>query len=229
MNLRKGIAAAFIFLLGLGIGKVILAELSNAPKPLDFTKLTGLYSPDEKTGVFHGIKVAVDYIPPSLAALQTKNVLGASTDSNKRIEVDLTNQRLYAFDGNDKVFDFSISSGKWAPTPTGEFTIWGKFRYVKMEGGSQLLDTYYNLPNVPYTMFFYNHDNPKTKGFGLHGTYWHNNFGHPMSHGCINMKTDEAAKLYYWSDPDLMGSQSILTSLTNPGTRVVIYGTAPQD
>ena len=61
-----------------------------------------------------------------------------------------------------------------------------------MAGGSKALGTYYYLPNVPCTMYFY-------KGYGLHGTYWHNNFGHPMSHGCVNMKTEEACTLFDWA------------------------------
>ena len=50
----------------------------------------------------------------------------------------------------------------------------------------------YYLTNVPYTMYFY-------KSYGIHGTYWHNNFGYPMSHGCVNMRTSEAHWLYDFS------------------------------
>ena len=69
-----------------------------------------------------------------------------------------------------------------------------------MKGGSAALHTYYDLPNVPYTMFFYNDQVPMMRGYGIHGTYWHSNFGTPMSHGCINMPTPEAQWAYYWSD-----------------------------
>jgi hypothetical protein len=96
-----------------------------------------------------------------------------------------------------------------------------------MEGGSKALGTYYNLPNVPFTMFFYNTAVPKYLGYGIHGTYWHNNFGHPMSHGCINLKTENAEKLYYWADPALAGKPSITATNTNIGTRIVIYGQTP--
>jgi lipoprotein-anchoring transpeptidase ErfK/SrfK len=48
------------------------------------------------------------------------------------------------------------------------------------------------LPDVPYTMYFY-------EGYGIHGTYWHNNFGHPMSHGCVNMRTSEAEWMFNWA------------------------------
>jgi lipoprotein-anchoring transpeptidase ErfK/SrfK len=50
----------------------------------------------------------------------------------------------------------------------------------------------YNLPNVPYTMYFY-------RGYAIHGTYWHNNFGSPMSHGCVNLATPDAQWLYNWA------------------------------
>jgi len=56
--------------------------------------------------------------------------------------------------------------------------------YVKYESTTMSGPGYY-LPGVPYTMYFY-------KGYGIHGTYWHDNFGTPMSHGCVNMRTDEA-------------------------------------
>jgi lipoprotein-anchoring transpeptidase ErfK/SrfK len=158
----------------------------------------------------------------------SSNVLPAFT-GDKRIEVDLTNQRLYGFENSKKVFDFLVSTGKWGRTPTGIFNIWIKLRSTKMEGGSQELGTYYYLPNVPFTMFFANNEIPKWRGYGIHGTYWHNNFGHPMSHGCINMKTEEVEQLFYWALPDLKGKTSIYASEENPGTPIVIYGEAPQE
>jgi len=81
-----------------------------------------------------------------------------------------------------------------------------------MEGGSQALGTYYNLPNVPHIMYFYNESVPKWQGYGIHGAYWHNNFGNPMSHGCVNMQLGDAEALYNWADV---------------GTRVIIYGSTP--
>jgi lipoprotein-anchoring transpeptidase ErfK/SrfK len=72
-----------------------------------------------------------------------------------------------------------------------------------MSGGSKELGTYYYLPNVPYIMFFYNDQYAKKLGFSIHGAYWHNNFGKPMSHGCINMKPAEAAVIYNWAEVNL--------------------------
>lgn len=117
-------------------------------------------------------------------------VLGDS--SGRWIEVNLSQQRLYAWDNGSLVYNYLISSGRWAPTPTGNYNIWIKLASTRMRGGSQALGTYYDLPNVPCTMYFY-------KGYGLHGAYWHNNFGHPMSHGCINMRPSEACQLFSWA------------------------------
>lgn len=172
-------------------------------------------------------------IPPSTLSLTSEkpSVLGVTSDLPKRIEVDLRNQKVYAFEGTQKVYEFTVSTGKWAPTPVGEFTIWAKVRSQKMSGGDRSLNTYYYLPNVPYVMFFYNNQIGKMRGFSLHGTYWHDNFGHPMSHGCVNMKIADAKTLYEWATPTLTNPKawSTLASAENPGTKVVIYGETPRE
>lgn len=220
--LAKLLTGVSALLLGMYVGWNVLPEYISAQKPLAMDSLTGLYDPDADTGVFNNTEVSSAYIPP----LAYADVLGENT-SNKRIEVDLTNQKLYAFEDNDKKYEFPISSGLWGRTPTGEFRIWIKLRYTKMEGGSKALNTYYYLPNVPYTMYFANDEIPSYRGFGIHGAYWHNNFGHPMSHGCINMRISDAEQIFYWAEPDLRGKASIRATSDNPGTRVIIYGTAP--
>ena len=178
----------------------------------------------EARAEYEGRVLAVPSLP--MITEPSTRVLGEET-SQKRIEVDLTNQRLLAFENNQLKYSFLISSGKWGRTPTGRFRIWVKLRATKMEGGSKALRTYYYLPNVPYVMYFYNEDIPKWRGYGLHGTYWHSNFGHPMSHGCINMKTEEAEQLYYWVQPNLKGGKSVYADEENPGTEIFIYGQAP--
>ena len=85
------------------------------------------------------------------------------------------------------VNSFVVSTGTWQfPTVTGQYHIYVKYLYSDMAGPG------YYLPDVPYTMYFY-------KGYGIHGTYWHNNFGTPMSHGCVNMITSEAGWVYNWA------------------------------
>lgn len=173
-------------------------------------------------------------IPDEISSELSKTTQGqvAAAESGglpyKRIEIDLTSQRLYAYEGDRQILNFIVSTGKFNRTPTGRFRIWIKLKYTKMSGGSKALGTYYYLPNVPYVMYFYNDEYPQSQGYGIHGTYWHNNFGHPMSHGCINLRTSDAEKLYYWAQPNLNNQSSIRVTEDNPGTEVVIYGTAPR-
>jgi len=191
-------------------------------------QLTGEYDSEGVRGEFHGRKVNLpSYLTYDLEG--TSPVLGVNTN-NKRIEVDLTNQRLYAMENEQRVMEFPISSGKWGRTPTGNFEIWTKLVSTKMSGGSKALRTYYYLPNVPYTMYFYNSEIPKSRGYGIHGAYWHDNFGHPMSHGCINMRPEDAKTLFYWADPQLPeGKRMMNVEETDPATPIVIYGTAPAE
>ncbi len=185
--------------------------------------LTGNIDIAQKEGEFMG---QIIQIPQEVAQeTESKAVLGDS--SNKHIYIDLTNQKLIAKEGDRTIYEFLVSTGKWGRTPTGEFTTWIKLRYTRMTGGNKAIGTYYNLPNVPYVMYFANAAVPKWRGYGIHGAYWHNNFGHPMSHGCINVKPEEAGLLYAWANPQ-SGENSITVDGANPGTPITIYGTAPQ-
>ena len=110
-----------------------------------------------------------------------------STGGVHWIDVDLSQQMLYAYEGDTIVASFLVSTGVAAfPTVVGQFHVYLKFEYTDMAGPG------YYLPDVPYTMYFY-------RGYGIHGTYWHSNFGTPMSHGCVNMYTPDAEWLFYWA------------------------------
>ncbi len=158
---------------------------------------------------------------------ELKAVLGDATGDFKRIYVDLNKQRLYAYEGSKVAFDFPVSTGKWNPTPTGDFRIWIWLRYTRMTGGNPGIGTYYDLPNVPYTMYFANSVTPKAWGYSLHGAYWHNNFGHPMSHGCVNMRIEDAGKIFYWTNPN--AENVSYASKETPGTLITIYGITPKE
>lgn len=115
---------------------------------------------------------------------QSKPVAG---NGARWIDINLSEQRLYAYEGDVAINAFVVSTGTWAtPTVTGTFKIWNKTRIQDMSGPG------YYLPNVPYVMYFY-------KDYGMHGTYWHNNFGTPMSHGCVNLTIPDAEWLYSWA------------------------------
>jgi lipoprotein-anchoring transpeptidase ErfK/SrfK len=107
------------------------------------------------------------------------------------IDVDLTHQTLTAYEGQTPVYTSRVSTGMAQyPTVVGTFEIYVKYEAADMSGGEGV-DAYY-LPAVPYVMYFYGN-------YGLHGTYWHNNFGTPMSHGCVNLPTPDAQWLYNWA------------------------------
>lgn len=220
------VVAAFMLLFGFGYFYLNHSTNPCANSISCIKDLSGKYEPNEKEAVFMGRKVTV---PSEIAQnITEKPVLGETTPSNKRIFIDLANQRVYAYEGDKLVYSFLVSTGKWGRTPTGEFRIWVKLRYTRMSGGNSAIGTYYNLPNVPFVMFFYNNEIPKSMGYSLHGTYWHNNFGHVMSHGCVNMKTEEAEKIYYWADPPTNGNLTYATN-GNPGTPIIIYGQASME
>jgi len=117
----------------------------------------------------------------------TQTAPAASSDTGKEIVVVLHEQKVYAYQDGQVVHSALASTGVARyPTPVGQYRIYVKYLSTLMTGPG------YYLPNVPYTMYFY-------KGYGLHGTYWHNNFGHPMSHGCVNLPTAEARWFYEWA------------------------------
>lgn len=106
----------------------------------------------------------------------------------KWIDVDLTHQVLRAYAGQTLVFQTLVSTGLPAtPTVMGTYRIYAKYVSAPMSGPG------YYLPNVPYIMYFY-------RGYALHGTYWHSNFGRPMSHGCVNLSVADAEWLFNWAE-----------------------------
>ncbi len=108
-------------------------------------------------------------------------------ETNKRIVVILSQQKTYAYEGDKLIREFLVSTGvQNHPTVLGTYYIYIKLESTRMTGEG------YDLPNVPWTMYFY-------QGYSFHGTYWHHNFGHPMSHGCVNMYTPDADWLYHWA------------------------------
>lgn len=120
----------------------------------------------------------------------------ASSGGERWVDVNLTNQYLTAYEGNTPVFNSPISSGTYLhPTVVGKFRVYLRYESQTMDGRN--LGFNYVLPGVPYVMYFY-------RGFALHGTYWHNNFGTPMSHGCVNLPTPAAQWIYNWSDYGLL-------------------------
>jgi lipoprotein-anchoring transpeptidase ErfK/SrfK len=110
----------------------------------------------------------------------------------KAIVVSISHQTLWAYKGREVVLSSYVSTGRAGfDTPLGSFAVVDKLPSQTMEG--VIGGEYYNVPDVPWVLYFTN------SGHALHGTYWHNNFGTPMSHGCINLPLDVAAWLYDWA------------------------------
>ncbi|MBK8795518.1 MAG: L,D-transpeptidase [Anaerolineales bacterium] len=93
------------------------------------------------------------------------------------------------------VFETTVSTGKPGfRTLPGEFAVYLRFEKARMRG----ID--YDTPDVPWTMYY-------SGDFAIHGAYWHDNFGRPVSHGCVNLRVPEAQALYTWAD---MGTRVVV-------------------
>jgi lipoprotein-anchoring transpeptidase ErfK/SrfK len=124
---------------------------------------------------------------PGGAGTSTSTSQPSTGNAGKWIDINLSTQTLTAYSGRTAVYRARVSTGTWrTPTVVGTFRVYVKHLSTRMAGPG------YNLPNVPYTMYFY-------RGYSIHGTYWHNNFGTPMSHGCVNMATPDARWLFNWA------------------------------
>lgn len=107
-------------------------------------------------------------------------------DDSKYIEINVSRQTLYCWDDGKIVNSFLVSTGTYGRTPIGTFHIYSRTRAGLMSGPG------YYLPNVQWISRF-------CGPYSIHGTYWHNNFGHPMSHGCVNASNANAAYVYSWA------------------------------
>jgi lipoprotein-anchoring transpeptidase ErfK/SrfK len=148
----------------------------------------------------------------------------------KLIKVDLSRQNLTAYENDQIVFETKISSGipglqskneLPTETPRGKFNIQDKFPSKHMGDGNLASDIEaYELVGVPWTSFF------TATGYAFHGTYWHDNFGVPMSHGCVNMRPAEAKWLFRWTRPAVTSSEFEVpgkVDFRDYGTKVEIF------
>jgi lipoprotein-anchoring transpeptidase ErfK/SrfK len=120
---------------------------------------------------------------------------GPQQGAYKEIVVSISAQSLWAYEGGELVVSTLVSTGigevPETVTPVGYFAVWLKYDVQTMEG--TISGEHYRVEDVPYVMYF------DGAGNALHGTYWHSNFGTPMSHGCVNLPLDVAAFLYGWA------------------------------
>lgn len=235
--------AIFFTLIGLFLSKDYLVPSIDSQNPNELAiaswndgtdafyeqvlKSNGSWVDNAGTPIFDNKPVAT--LPQKLANNTSTQVLGshiAADGSEKWVEVDLSDLKLYAWEGNRKVHEFSVSTGRPGyNTPTGEFRVWRKVLSQTYKGGSRERGDYYYLPNVSYSLFFGGGNVRDWKGYAIHGAYWHNDFGiKNRSSGCINVKPEEAGLLYSWAGPAMPeGVNALNASDDNPGIRVVIH------
>jgi lipoprotein-anchoring transpeptidase ErfK/SrfK len=159
----------------------------------------------------HDELLRVDYHVPAthvrLIADEELTPLAADVDPGKKfVQVNLIEQTLTAYEGQEVVLHTKVSTGLPSlgrvaglptETPRGNFNIDPKVPSKHMGDGQLTAEIgAYELPGVPWTCFF-----EHSTGIAFHGTYWHDNFGGRMSHGCVNMRVEDAKWLYRWSTP----------------------------
>ncbi|NVJ25813.1 L,D-transpeptidase [Myxococcus sp. AM011] len=137
------------------------------------------------------------------------------------LDVDLEAQVLVAYEGERPVYATLISSGKpGTDTPEGLYRVWIKFAEADMTGNGTAGNDTYRVATVPWTMFF-------EQDYALHTAYWHDRFGEPMSHGCVNLAPRDARALYGWSAPEVpTGWSMVHATPESPGSWVRIRGQA---
>lgn len=130
-------------------------------------------------------------VAPALTTPEEDKIAEKMTElqaSDERwVEINLTRQRLIAWEGSTPVYAIIVSTGKRStPTRTGIFAIQTKHRSTRMRGIG------YDVPNVPHAMFYQGN-------YAIHGAYWHRRFGTPVSHGCVNVAPNHARWLFNWA------------------------------
>jgi hypothetical protein len=140
-------------------------------------------------------------------------------NESKHIVVDLSTQMVTAFEGESLVFSQRCASGvRGTDTPKGEFRTYHKSPSVHMtnEGDAAEDEAVYSLPGVPWCSFF------TGAGNAFHGTYWHNDYGRPRSHGCVNLPSEAAKFIYRWTSPTVPPDDDYV-HLPGEGTHVQIF------
>jgi len=142
----------------------------------------------------------------------------------KWIDVNLKTETLVAFEGDRPVFATLVSTGRMNDedkekdhrSKPGTFRIREKHVAATMDG-DVASDGPYSIEDVPWIMYF-------NGSIALHGAFWHANFGHVQSHGCVNLSPMDARTLFGWTDPQLpTGWHGVEATADHPGTRVVVH------
>jgi hypothetical protein len=166
--------------------------------------------PDAGGRLWYGLDDAggfriVRYVPAEgLRIVRPEDLAPLAPGADKYIHVSIGQQLLEAYEGTRKVFEARVASGtvfnvggKYEDftTPLGRHRVLRKRPSSHMTGGTRGASDYYDLPGVPFVTYF------TPSAAAVHGTFWHNDYGHPRSHGCVNVLPHQARWVYRWTEP----------------------------
>lgn len=121
-------------------------------------------------------------------------------NGEKWIDINITKQTLVAYEGEKAVYATLVSTGEDGLAEGEKTTKKGIFRihtkHVSFTMDSDVVGEEFELRDVPYVQYF-------EGGLALHGAYWHDGFGTPKSHGCVNLAPEDARRLFYWTEPSV--------------------------
>lgn len=202
---RGGVNVAAADIDGDGVEEVITATRQDGNPTVKFFKGHGklvdsgrhVYESD-----FHGgVSIAAGNVDKDgkaeIVVIPQKKIIDGRTDLYKYIEVDLSEQTLRAYRGGVKEHEFLVSTGtRGHETPVGEFSVRRKIPikdFISLDQDTLSANYYETLEDVHFNMEFLPH-------YYIHEAYWHNNFGNPMSHGCVNVSLHNVEKIYSWAN-----------------------------
>ncbi len=205
-------------------------------KATPVAELTSRYTPVQLTGtketvggvVYHELEGGSWMRAGEIVVLEPGAAPTDLAPGEKWIDVNLASQSLVMFEGDKAVYATMVSTGKTDrlkekdhSTPTGTFRIREKHIAATMDG-DVASDGPYSIEDVPWIMYF-------SGSYALHGAFWHNNFGHKQSHGCVNLAPNDARAIFGWTEPRLPdGWHGVWATDTKPGTRVVVHDGLPK-
>lgn len=197
VNMRSGPSTSSPAVTSLRNGVVLKVATTTQAEGLTWYQIDiddQLRYPERVTGEWW---VAGDYLVPMRDDGDIINFDRSTyASTSKRIEVKRSEQKLYAYEGDEIFMELVISTGiEMTPTPRGTFHIFKKTPSRYMQGPiAGLTSKYYDLPGVPWNLYFTH------QGAVIHGAYWHDKFGKQYSSGCVNVPLDKARELYDWAE-----------------------------
>jgi hypothetical protein len=198
LNVRSGPGSDFAIVDRYRTGMVLrVVETAKSEDGMDWYRVSfdnqKLYYPER---VESEQWVAAPYVRQFIEEKPVTEWEDGAKQTDKKIVIDRSDQTLTAYQGDAEFMKVVVSTGEeLSPTRVGEFEVFKKMPTRYMQGpipGSGLTDEY-DLPGVPWDLYF------TYDGAVIHGAYWHNEFGSRESHGCVNLRPEDAKKLYDWA------------------------------